>query len=678
LNRRLFRAVSLSFVLVGLPLKGESQDQRTPLVVVDVPFLAQTEELCGGAAAAMVLRYWGVADAQADDFQALVRKDLRGISTEDLVDALDARGLVARPIHAEPSDARVEIARGRPLIALIDGGGGRLHYVVIVAWANGRVLFHDLALGPFRLESESKFLRSWQATTGFALVVTPRETTPVKNAGIVPTRASRKSGECDPLVDHAIEAARGVDPELAVPELTAASRMCPNEGTALAALAGVRFRQKRWVEAAAFARQATERDPTDDETWRLLGASLYLSDEPRPALAAWNRIDEPRLDRVDIEGLARTRADIATAVIGLRPKDPLTLEALGRAERRLEQLPTASGGKVSYRPRRGGLADAVVSVGEGGLTEPGLVLALRLGADFVGKREVRLRINSPTSRGEALEIGGRIQSERPAAWVSLEVPRLAGLPGVVSLSGLWDRQTYALAASSGGTLVETRRRGAFDWSHWWTSSLRLDLGVGAERIDGHGGSVSLRGSAERRLFSDRAALTADGARWMGVDDTKGFAEFGGTVAFRSATRPRRWVFAARFDGRRATSDAPLALWPSAGTGASRAFLLRGSPLLTDGIVTGEVFGRGLLHATVEAELQILDRALLRFGLAAFADWARPWDTSVLSGPGNDVFAIGAGLRVHAPGATAFRLDIGKRPGDPGVTVSAGVIPPWPR
>ncbi len=648
-------------------------------MVADVPFIAQTVDLCGGAAAAMVLRYWGVEDAQASDFASLVNNETRGISTGDLVRALASRGAAARPISAEPEDARREIASGRPVIALIDGGGGRLHYVVIVAWASGRVLFHDPSVGPFRLINESEFLRLWKATGGFALVVTPGAATPEVAPVPAPSIVTRRMSECDPLVDHAIDVARGADPELAVPELVAAGEMCPSDARALDALAGVRFRQKRWAEAAAFARQATERDPTDPEAWRLLGASLYLADDPRPALAAWNRIDEPRIDRVEIEGLARTRADIATAVIGLRPRDPLTAEALSLAERRLEQLPTAGGGKLTYRPRAGGRADVVASVGESGLIEPRVVLALRLGAEFVGKREARLRINSPTGRGEALELGGRFESHRPSAWASLETPRLAGLPGVMSLSGLWDRQTYGLVGNVGdATTLETRRRGAMDWSHWITSSLCLEVGLGAERFDAQGSYVSMRGAADRRLFADRVALVAGGGSWMGFGGARGFSELGGTAAFRNGTRHGRWALAARFDGRRATGAAPMAIWPSAGTGASRAFLLRGSPLVSDGIVVGEAFGRGLLHATAEAQMQVAERMLVRLGIAAFADWAKPWDTPPSSGPGRSVFAIGAGLRIHGPGSTAFRFDVAKRPGSPGLLVSAGVIPPWPR
>ena len=41
-------------------------------LAIDVPYLPQTDALCGGAAAAMVFRYWGDAHADAQEFAALV------------------------------------------------------------------------------------------------------------------------------------------------------------------------------------------------------------------------------------------------------------------------------------------------------------------------------------------------------------------------------------------------------------------------------------------------------------------------------------------------------------------------------------------------------------------------------------------------------------------------------
>jgi predicted double-glycine peptidase len=645
-------------------------------VVLDVPYLAQSVDLCGGAAAAMVLRFWGAKDVNPGDFASLVREDERGIRTRDLVSALESRGAQARAIRAEAEDVRREIANGRPVIALIDGGGGRLHFVVIVSFASGRVLFHDPAVGPFRLLSEEAFRKAWQASGGVGIVVLPGEDVSKPRPSAVEAAPSPPEGACDPMIDGAIPLARGPDPELAVGPLMAASELCPEDGRALGALAGVRFRQERFGEAADFARRATLRNAADADAWRLLGASLYLADEPDEALVAWSRIDEPRLDRVRVRGLSRTHEDLATAVLGLQPRETLTPEALARAGRRLQELPSASGARLIYEPRPEGRADVVASVGEGGLLEPAPVLGLRLLAEFIGKREARLRFNSPTGRGEVLEVGGRFASRRPAAWASLETPRLMGLPGVVTLSGLWDRQSYA--EPSQGTRVETRRRAAMVWSHWLTSAMRTESGLGIDRFEGRGTYASLSGGAEHRFWRDRAALVADSSGFLGLRGADGFAEFGASVALRNTVRPRRWTLSARFDARRATEAAPRALWPGAGTGASRAFLLRATPLVTDGIVAGDVFGRGLLHATAEAEVSVAERAMIRLGLALFTDWAKAWDTAIAPGPGPGAFSLGAGLRIHAPGSLAFRIDVAGRPGALGLRASAGVAPPWPR
>ena len=43
------------------------------IVAIDVPYLPQTDALCGGAAAAMVFRYWGEGHADAQEF-AVVRE----------------------------------------------------------------------------------------------------------------------------------------------------------------------------------------------------------------------------------------------------------------------------------------------------------------------------------------------------------------------------------------------------------------------------------------------------------------------------------------------------------------------------------------------------------------------------------------------------------------------------
>ena len=57
-----------------------------------VPYLPQSTLLCGGAALAMVERWWGRRGVFAEDFAALVRPELGGIRTTDLAQAATDRG----------------------------------------------------------------------------------------------------------------------------------------------------------------------------------------------------------------------------------------------------------------------------------------------------------------------------------------------------------------------------------------------------------------------------------------------------------------------------------------------------------------------------------------------------------------------------------------------------------
>lgn len=61
-------------------------------LAIDVPYLPQTDALCGGAAAAMVFRYWGDAHADVQEFAPLVDRRAGGIANDVLTDAVRTRG----------------------------------------------------------------------------------------------------------------------------------------------------------------------------------------------------------------------------------------------------------------------------------------------------------------------------------------------------------------------------------------------------------------------------------------------------------------------------------------------------------------------------------------------------------------------------------------------------------
>lgn len=118
-----------------------------------VPYLSQTPNLCGGAAVAMLMRYWGERDVFPQDFAALVGSGDSGILTGTLASAVRDRGwqAIVSPVSGQDARAQIrsEIDRGRPIIALIEVGTRTYHYVVIVGTTDQQVVVHDPARAPF-------------------------------------------------------------------------------------------------------------------------------------------------------------------------------------------------------------------------------------------------------------------------------------------------------------------------------------------------------------------------------------------------------------------------------------------------------------------------------------------------------------------------------------------------
>jgi hypothetical protein len=129
----------------------------------------------------------------------------------------------------------------------------------------------------------------------------------------------------------------------------------------------------------------------------------------------------------------------------------------------------------------------------------------------------------------------------------------------------------------------------------------------------------------------------------------------------------------------ASEDAPLGRWPGAGLGHARGLLLRAHPLLENGVITGPAFGRRLLHASVEVEVNLGALGPVRLGVAGLLDWARATER-LSSHEGDPALAdIGGGLRLRLPGSLpALRLDAATGLQDGGLTLSAGWELAWPR
>lgn len=641
-----------------------------PLRLLDVPYVPQSEQLCGGAALAMVLRYWGEPAVLAEDFASLVEPGAAGIRADDLVAAVRSRGWTAMPMNGTPDGIRAQLALGRPVIAFLRVRPGVHHFVVLVAWANGGVILHDPATAPFRIEGESAFAEAWAEGGHWALVILP----PPRILGAPladstgPERESKTplSG-CDAIVDAAIASERNGDVAVAERGLLSAYALCPESASPPRALAGMRFKAKDWSEAARFAERALFLDPDDSTTWRLLAGSRFLLGNEEGALRAWNEISEPRADLARVDGLARTRYRAVASQLGLPPGRMLTSRAFARAGRRLAEMPAQERGRLSLRPLPRGAAQVNVALLERPLLFDGPIAAGGTVLRAVVEHETSIRVASPTGNGELWTAAFRWKRERPSVSLALAVPAPGGRPGVWRVEGLAERQAYEADTSR---VREERRRSALSFADWIGADLRLEVGAALDKWSGHGAHVGLEGAFESRLAGDRLSFHARIARWASLDHGAPFGTGSLRARWNSSDADRGgWLVDA--GASRASANAPLALWPGAGTGTGRAHLLRAHPLLSNDVITGDAFGRTLLHATLEGRSWIWRLQPLRLGGSLFVDTAKPWEP-LRSANIPWRTDVGVGLRIAGLGARSeFRVAVARGLQDGATAVSAG-------
>ncbi|HKQ20367.1 MAG TPA: C39 family peptidase, partial [Candidatus Eisenbacteria bacterium] len=519
---------AFSFRTVGAetPLGGGAPET---VRLLDVPYVPQSEALCGGAAIAMVLRCWGEPAVLAEDFATLVEPDGAGIRADALVGAIRARGWTALPVTGTPGVVREHLARGRPVVTLLEVSRGVHHYVVVLAWANGGVIFHDPADVPFRAVREQAFDVLWAGAGRWALLILPPERapmadTPDSTSAIAIAPASLTG--CDVIVEDAIQRAHSGDTVEAERRLLSAEALCPESAAPLRGLAGLRFMAKDWAGAARLAEQALARDAEDHYTWRLLAGSRFLLHDEEGALRAWNRISEPRADLARIDGLDRIRYRAVQSQLGLPPGRVLTSRAFARARRRLAEMPASSDGRLSLRPLPQGLAQVDVALLERPLLFDGPLDVGGTSLRALVEREVTIHVGSPMGHGELWTVGARWQEERPAASLTLTAPAPGGHPGIWRVEGSWERQAYAAAFGPDAVVREERRRTALSYSDWIDSNLRLELGTAFDKWSGRGGHLVLEGKMEVRVARDRLALRASAATWRKVEGEARF-EAGG-------------------------------------------------------------------------------------------------------------------------------------------------------
>jgi hypothetical protein len=631
----------------------------------------------------MVERWWGRRGVQAEDFAALVQPALGGIRTSDLDSVARGRGWDTRAVRGTAALTQRLLREGVPVIALIEVGRDRYHYVVVIGWSDGRVVFHDPAGAPSTSLPEARFLSRWAEADHWALIVRPPMQVPPALASAPMTAEDPEATDpmpCPPWLDQALDAVAADQLDAAGRLLDEASRACPAEPLVQRELAAVRFRQGRHTEASRLAGEYVAWAPRDELGWQLLATSRYLAGDYAAALEAWNAIHRPVVDLVVITGSRAIRFQQLASAVALPHSTVLTPSRLALAERRLADVPAVRRAGVAYQPVAGGLVEVRAAVVERPTVESPWRLAAASALGALAQETVRLEAASPTGAGELWAAEWRWEAARPRASVRVDVPARLGVPGVVGVEGTWERSRVALDAT-GASVVEDRwRSAAVGFRGWVTPGVQPSAILGLERWSGDRRYLTAAAGAELRAHADRLRLTAIGTEAFALEDGPSHRRGGLEATWASSLGLSRVAWSARLGAEWASDGAPLGAWPMAGGNPPRAIPLRAEPSPRGDPVAGRVVGRAILHGGLAGDVPLHRVGPLVLAAGAFLDGARI-AASADASHGNRLYLdAGVGLRVGiADGELGvLRIDVAWGLLEDGRSaLTAGVHRQWP-
>jgi peptidase C39-like protein len=658
------------------PLSGP----RGPAAVLEVPYLPQSALLCGGAAVAMVERWWGRRGVYAEDFAGLVRPELGGILATDLASATRARGWETSVLRGTPELIRQNLRDSVPVVVLIQVSPDRYHYVVVLGWSEGRVLFHDPARAPFITLDETRFLARWNGADRWALIIRPLPAAaPIAPAGHT-ALAPADPMPCSPWLDRALDAVDADRLEDASRLLAEAGQACPAEPLVLRELAGVRFKQGRHAEVIPLAEEFLARVPGDGLAWQILATSRYLTGDRNGALDAWNHVGRPTVDLVRIDGMRGIRFQGIAGAMSVPHGSVLTPSRLALARRRVSDVPALSDARVEYQPVAGGTVEVRAAVVERPTVQPPwrLVAAAAIGA--AAQSEVSLAVASPTGAGELWTGSWRWQLAHLRAVFRVDMPAKLGVHGVIMVEGAWEQWRIGLDTARSAVMEETRRAAVIGFGGWVTAGVRPSVALRLERWSGNRDYLAVSTGAELRALGNRFALGAMGEQAIALSTERSYTRAGAAAMWASSLGLDRASWSTRLGLDWADRAAPLGTWPMAGGGLSQEIPLRAHPIAAGGLLSGRRTGRGILHAGLAGDHPVFRVGPVAFAAGGFLDAAEvvgPADGSV-----NARFYVdgGAGLRIRMlDGAMGvLRIDVARGlAADRRSALTVGLHKSWP-
>lgn len=675
-------------------VRGLAAEPIVQATLLPVPFLPQTEALCGGAAAAMLFRYFGDRHADVQQFAPLVDRVRGGIAADRLLAAIASRGWTTTHSSASIDQLRQQLGQRRPVMLLIEDRPSRYHFVVAVGADDTHVYVHDPTWGPARPIDVKDFVRLWRVTGNWMLVIArdSERPIPVSPPAVVqpsaPSRRPATATACDRAVDEAVAAVQAQGLNAADRILAVVRATCPTSSRPVSELAGVRFAQRRYGEAVNLARAAADLDARDAYAWEVLGSSRFVRNDVTGALTAWNAIERPRLDVVRIEGLSRTRYAFVAHWLPLVPNTVVTPSAYRLAERRLAELPGLASARLQLTPSDDGWAEVTAAVLEQQPVPTSTPAWVAFAARTAVGREFSVDAPGWTGQGDVWSASGRWWTNRPRVAFGVASPIVGRRRGVWRVAASWTAQAYDLA--TGSRQRDTQRHAGLSLTDWIRSDLRYELHTGFDVWRGSSASTGARTvsagvTLEQRVAGDRLTLREDGHVWWPAGSrhasattavaAQRFQAIDLRAAARSTTRDRGFVTHVALGTVAASSSTPRLLWPGAGDVYVTSPLLRAHPLTDDGIVDSPAFGRRLVFGSIEQRRWFDVGPLVRIAVAAFVDAARASHRRDGATRGPTIVDAGMGLRLRLPGHDdVLRVDYGRGLRDGANVVSVGWQP----
>ena len=684
--RALVRLATALALLAGVGRSsGTAQSQgsdsvASPTAALDVPYLPQSVLLCGGAALAMVERWWGRRGVYAADFADLVKPALGGILTSELDSAARSRGWDTRVLRRSPEAIQENLLHGIPAITLIQVAPDRYHYVVVLGWSEGRVVFHDPAGSPFTAMDEARFTERWNAADGWALVIQPMARAAVDTSVSAPAPMRVEPMPCAPWLDRALDAARENRLDEADQLLAEAGAACPAEPRVLREMAGVRFKQGKYLEMVHLAADYLTRVPNDPMGWQLLATGRYLTGDRTGALEAWNQMGQPTVDLIRIDGTRAIRFREIADAVSVNPGAVLTPSRLALARRRISDVPALRLSAVEYQPVPGGIVELHVAVVERPMVDRAWRLAAAGAIRAVAQNEVGIAIASPMGAGELWTGTWRWEHARPRTAVRMDMPASLGFPGVVGVEGSWETFRFALQPADTMEYEESLRSAVVGYGGWVTAGVRPSATLRFERWSGQRKYLSMTTGVELRAWENRPGVSVTGGYAVPLSNQRGYASGGARASWASSLGFGRTSWSTRIGFDWASGDAPLGTWPAVGGNFAWAIPLRAHPLSESGLLAGRSAGQGILHAGLSG-----DQPLYRFGplvlaVGMFLDGARVMDAADASVEDRFYLDGGAGLRIGiADGQLGvLRIDVARGlVTDRQTALTLGVHRSWP-